>query len=80
MRVQRREERRAHAVDVVLNVGDVSARARVAVLLREPEVDHVHHARVRACAHDEVRGLNVAVDEVLLVDVFDPGELGTGGR
>lgn len=60
---------------VVLDVRDVSASARVPILLREPEVNYVHERRVRASAHDEVGRLDIAVDKVLLVNVLDPGNL-----
>lgn len=43
---------------------------RIAVLLREAEVDGVHLCGVCACAHQEVVGLDVAMDEVLGVKKF----------
>ena len=52
------------------SVRDVGQRVGVAVPLREPEVDAVAEF-ARVGAHDEVRGLDVAVDEVTCVDGVD---------
>ncbi len=68
MRADSSEERRAHAMELVLLVRDVRRRARVAELLRQPKVDHVHHLRGLARAHDKVRRLDVAVHDRVRVD------------
>ena len=56
---------------LVLAVRDVEVRLRVAVLLRQSEIDHVHLIASLPDAHQEVVRLDVAVDERLGVNVFD---------
>lgn len=78
MRVDRSEETGTDPVVVVLLVRDVHVRARVAVLLREAKVDDVHdkvRVPVRA-RNDEVCRLDVTVNEVARVDVFNARYLG----
>ena len=60
---------------LVLAVGDVLVGARVAVLLGQAEVDYVHEVALLGQAHQEVVRLDVAVDEVLRVDVLDSAYL-----
>lgn len=67
--------RRAGQV-LVLPVGDVLVRARVAVALGEAEVDDVHRVVVPPEPDEEVVGLHVPVDEALCVCVV----CGGGGR
>ena len=50
--------------------------ARVPELLCQPEVDGVDEVALLAEAHQEVVGLDVAVDEVLAVDELDAADLG----
>lgn len=58
----------------VLSIRDVEMRLRVAVLLGETEVDHVDLVATLADAHEEVVGLDIAVDEGLGMDVLDAGD------
>lgn len=76
VRVDGREEGRANAVVIVLPVRYVRACAWVAELLSESEVDDVH-ARLGGVPrrHDEVGGLDVAVDKAARMYVFYPVEL-----
>ena len=60
---------------LVFPVRDVLVGARVAVLLRQPKVDHVDEVSLLAEPHQEVVRLHVAVDEVLRVDVLDAADL-----
>jgi hypothetical protein len=60
---------------VVLLVGDMEERPRVAEFFSEPKVDDIDHARGLACAHDKVCGLDVAVDEAMCVDELDARNL-----
>ena len=73
MVVDRRVARRPRQV-LVLAVHDVHVRLRVAVALGEPEVDDVDDVGSAPQAHEEVVGLDVAVDERLGVDVLDAQE------
>lgn len=57
---------------LVLSVRDVEVRLRVAVLLSEAEVNDVDLVASLPDAHEEVVGLDVAVDEGLGMDVLDP--------
>lgn len=59
---------------LVLSVRDVEVSLRVAVLLGETEINHVDLVATLADAHEEVVGLDVAVDEALGVDVLDAGD------
>jgi hypothetical protein len=56
-----------------LSVGNVLA-VSLDVPLGEPEVDEEHLVAGLVVAHAEVVGLDVAVDEVPVVDVLDPGD------
>lgn len=60
---------------LVLSVGDVKVRLRVAVLLSETKVDDVDLVASFADAHEEIVGLDIAVDEVARMDVLDAGDL-----
>jgi hypothetical protein len=60
---------------LVLAVRDVEVGLRVAVLLRETKVDDVDLVPTLADAHEEVVGLDIAVDEVARVNVLDAGDL-----
>lgn len=46
-------------------------RERIAIALAEAEVDHVDDVRLLSQTHREIVGLDIAVDEVLAVDVLD---------
>jgi hypothetical protein len=50
-------------------------RLRVTVLLGESEVNDVDLVPTLADAHEEVVGLDVAVDEVAGMNVLDAGDL-----
>jgi hypothetical protein len=71
--VDGRVARRAREV-LVLALHDVHVSLRVALALREAEVDDVDDVRAAAEPHEEVIGLDVAVDEGLGVDVLDAEE------
>ena len=58
---------------LVLTVRDVEVSLRVAVFLRQTEVNHIDLIATLANAHQEVVRLDVTVNEGLGVDVFDPG-------
>lgn len=59
---------------LVLSVRDVEVGLGVPVLLGETEVDHVDLVAPLANTHEEVVGLDVAVDEALGVDVLDAAD------
>lgn len=56
---------------LVLTVGNVKMGLGVPVLLGQTEIDHVDLVASLANAHEEVVGLDVAVNEALGVDVLD---------
>lgn len=56
---------------LVLPVGNVEMALRVTVLLGQSKVDHVHLVAALSDAHQEVIGFDIAVNEVLGMDVFD---------
>ena len=56
---------------LVLPVGNVLSRPIVPVFLGQAKVDEEELVAVTADAHQEVVRLDVAVDEVLVVHVFD---------
>jgi hypothetical protein len=58
----------------VLPVWNVQVRLRVAIFLGETKVDDIHLVAPFADAHEEVVGLNVAVDEVARVNILDTGD------
>lgn len=60
---------------LVLSVRDVKVRLRVPVLLGQAEIDDVDLVATLPNAHQEVVGLDVAVNEVARVDVLDPRNL-----
>ena len=57
---------------LVLSVRDVEVSLGIAVLLGQTKVDDIDLVAALANAHEEVVGLDVAVDEVLLVDGLNP--------
>ena len=59
---------------LVLSVRDVLPGPGVAVLFGQTKVDHEDLVAVAADAHEEVVGLDVTVDKVLVVDPFDAGD------
>lgn len=59
---------------LVLSVRDVEVSLGVTVLLRKTEINDVDLVATLANAHEEVVGLDVAVDEGLGVDVLDAGD------
>lgn len=56
---------------LVLSVGDMEMGLRVAIFLGETKVDDVNLVAPLADAHEEVVGLDVAVDERLGMDVLN---------
>lgn len=60
---------------LVLSVRYMLMRLGVAVLLCQAEVDHVHQVTLLAKTHQEIIGLNVTMNEVLRVYVFDAAYL-----
>lgn len=60
---------------LVLPVGDVLVCAGVSVLLGQAKVDDVHQVALLPQPHEEVVGLDIAMDEVLGVDVLDATDL-----
>lgn len=60
---------------LVLPVGNVHRSFRIAVLLRKAEIDHIHQIALFAKTHEEVIGLNIAVYEVLVVNVLNARDL-----
>ena len=63
---------------LVFPVGDVLVGAGVPVFLGQAKVDDVHQVALLPQPHEEVVGLDVAVYEVLGVDVLDAADLGRG--
>jgi len=59
---------------LTLLVGDVLMSLGVTVLLGETKVDDVDVVTTLASAHQEVVGLDIAMEEVLGVDVFNTGD------
>ena len=47
----------------VLTVRDVEMGLRVAIFLGQPEINHIHLVSALADAHQEIVGLDVAVNE-----------------
>ena len=74
VRVDAGEPGRARQAGVE-DVGDVLAGARVSVLLRNAEVDQVQLVRHLLEADQEVLGLDVSVDVVVLVQELHPLDL-----
>jgi hypothetical protein len=62
-------------VKVVLLERNVQEGPRLAEFFGEAKVDNVDHVGSLAGAHDKVGWLNVAVDEAVVVDEFDAGNL-----
>ena len=60
---------------LVLPVRNVKVRLRVPVLLGQTEIDDVDLVATLPNAHQEVVGLDVAVNEVARVDVLDARDL-----
>ena len=60
----------------VFDVWNVLVRLGVAILFREAKVDQVARRRTLPAAHEEIVGLDVAVNEVFAVQVLEPRELG----
>lgn len=56
---------------LVLPVGNVEVALGVTVLLGQSKVDHVHLVTALSDAHQEVIRFDIAVNEVLGMDVFD---------
>lgn len=73
------EETGAHAMMLVLVIGDVGASSRVAELFCEAKVDDIDDVvfapRLCAFGHDEVCGFDVAVDKIVRMYVLDAGDL-----
>jgi hypothetical protein len=70
MRVDTRVSRRTRQI-LVLPVRNVQVSLGVAVLLGETEINHVDLVAALADAHQEIVGLDVAVNKVARVDVFN---------
>ena len=60
---------------LVLPVGNVEMTLGVTVLLGQTKVNHVHLVAAFSDAHQEVIGLDIAVNKVLGVDVFNARDL-----
>lgn len=56
---------------LVLSVRDVEMGLGVAIFLRKTEIDHVDLISTLANSHEEVIGLDIAVDEVARMNIFD---------
>ena len=63
---------------LVLPVGDVKMGLWVPVLLGKTEVNDIDLVATLANAHQEVVGLDIAMDEVARVHVLDAGDLRKG--
>ena len=59
----------------VLSVRNVQVRLGVTVLFGETKVDDIDLVTAFADTHEEIVGLNVAVNEVARVDVLNSGDL-----
>ena len=59
---------------LVLSVRDMEVSLGIAVLLGQTKVDDIDLVAALANAHEEVVGLDIAVDEGLGVDVLDAGD------
>lgn len=70
MRVDTRVSRRTRQI-LVLPVRNVQVGLGVAVLLGETEINHVDLVTALADTHQEIVGLDVAVNKVARVDVFN---------
>lgn len=70
MSVDRRVSRRTRQV-LVLPIRNVQVRLGITVFLGETEVNHVDLVAALADTHEEIVGLDVAVDKVARVNVFD---------
>lgn len=57
---------------LVLTVGDVEMSLGVTIFLGQAKIDNIDLVSPLANTHEKVIGLDVAVDEGLGVDVFDP--------
>lgn len=73
MSVDRSVTSRAREI-LVLPVGNVQMRLRVTVLLGETKVDNVDLVAPLPNTHEEVVGLDVAVNEVSGMNVLDTGD------
>jgi hypothetical protein len=60
---------------LVLSVWNVEVGFRITELLSKTEVDDIDLITTTANTHDEIIGLDIAVDEVARVDVFDARDL-----
>lgn len=60
---------------LVFPVRNVLERFAVPVLLCEAKIDHVHNVATASRAHEEVVGLDVTMQEVLVVYILDPRNL-----
>jgi len=58
----------------VLSVRNVLSGPVVTVLLGQSEIDEEEFVAVTTDAHEEVVGLDVSVDEILVVNVFDSAD------
>ena len=68
---------------LILSVGNVLVQTTITILLGQTKVNHVHEVSLLAETHQEIVGLDVAVNEVTRVDVFDATDLrgrGYGGH
>lgn len=64
----------------VLAIRDVLVGASISVLLGQAKVNDVNKVALLPQAHKEVVGLDISVDEVLGVYVFDTADLRTEQR
>ena len=70
------EERCANTMEAILFVWYMVVCAAIAKLLCKAKVNHIDQMRCAACAHDEICGLDVAVDEGVGMNEFDTRYLG----
>lgn len=69
------EQRSANAVMFILAIRYMMTRSRITEFLRETKVYDVDEISIFSCAHYEVCGFDISVDQVPRVDVFDSRDL-----
>jgi hypothetical protein len=61
---------------LVLSVGDVLMSLGVSVFLGQTEIDHIDNMRLLAQSDQKVVRLDISVDVVLAMHIFNSGNLG----
>lgn len=56
---------------LILSIRNMQVGLWVSILFRQSEINHVHLVPSLANSHQEIVGLDVSVDKVSRVDVFD---------